>query len=112
MRDYPWRQRRQSGAAGNARPETQAGATGSGGPLGWVRRHFITSIIGIVSIVGAALVASLNGLLGDAVRSALHDVVPDTICALRESVTNDPPPTADRFRILIATIDGDDFDKK
>ena len=88
--------RRRSGAAGNARPEEEAGATG-GGVLGWVRKHIVGSIF------GAALVASLTAWLGGFFGSATGDIFPsgaDAFCALSETVRASWPfgETAESFR--------------
>jgi hypothetical protein len=110
MRD----RRRRSSQAGNARPEAEPDATGGGGLLGWLRKHIVANII------GAALVASLIALARgffDPVLTAIAPSAADTVCTMREAVTNhwpfaDPPPAVDQFRVLIATIDGDDSDYK
>jgi hypothetical protein len=100
--------RRRSGTTRNARPEAEANASG-GGPLGWVRKHIVGGVI------GAALVASLTAWLGGFLGSATGDLLPsgpDAFCALSETVRASWPfgrkPSADKFTILIATIDGGD----
>jgi len=77
--------------------------------LGWFRKHVIGGLI------GAALVASLTAWLGGFLGSATGDLLPsgpDAFCALSETVRAAWPfgrkPAADKFTILIATIDGDD----
>lgn len=110
MRDYPWRQRRRSLQAGNGRPKAEAGVTRNGKLLSWARKN-IERIVG-GGIIGAILVAIFAAPLGTFLYSNIAPPVSEYFCALREAMTNDPPPAADRFRILIATIDGDDSDKK
>src|SRR5918998_4340479 len=98
--------RRRSGAAGTTRPKAEAGATG-GGLWGWVRKHPLR-------IVGAALVASFTAWLGVFFGSATGEIFPsgaDAFCAASETVRASWPfgekPAADKFTILVATIDGD-----